>query len=143
MVQVDVSDVTVQVWCHQCAGCLPPIPVQRLPSEELLHGFAPPRDSTLYALASSSVSFYSGSGAGLCRSATMRIAPRLERENIMTTKVHVTVKAVEAANARMMQPSRAAGDRAAPSSGIYVRSTPPSRDAIAQAGQRALQSFKK
>ena len=61
----------------------------------------------------------------------------------MTTKVHVTVKAVEAANARLMQSSRAPVERSAPLAGVVVKSNPPSRDAIAQAGQRALQSFTK
>lgn len=59
-------------------------------------------------------------------------------------RVHVTVKSVQAANAKMLGRAHLpATERTAPSSGFHiVRPASPSRKAIEQAGQRALQSFK-
>lgn len=57
-------------------------------------------------------------------------------------KVYVTVKAVEAANAKMQVSRAHSNDRQ--SLGFHVaKPASPSRTAIAQAGQRALQSFKR
>lgn len=59
-------------------------------------------------------------------------------------KVQITVKAVQAANAKML--NRAHGvmpDRQLPLSVHVQRPASPSRAAIAQAGQKALQSFKR
>lgn len=55
-------------------------------------------------------------------------------------KVVVTLKSVEAANAKLQLARTAAGDRLAPPN---IKTPPPSPSAIAQAGQRALQSFKR
>lgn len=60
------------------------------------------------------------------------------------TKVHVTVKSVEVANARMQLSRVHVHDRPQLSGGnVGVKPAPPSSIAIAQAGQRALQLFKK
>ena len=54
-------------------------------------------------------------------------------------KVHVTVKSVEIANAKLQGRAPAAETRTPPA--ITVRPASPSRTALAEAGQRALQSF--
>ena len=66
------------------------------------------------------------------------------KEKSVATKVHVTVKSVEVANARMQLSRAPAHDRPQLSGGnMAVNSAPPSSNVIAQAGQRALQQFKK
>lgn len=74
----------------------------------------------------------------------LHLAARAAREEErLLTKNHVTVKAVEAANAKM-QVSRVHGyERPQPIGLHVVKPASPSRAAIAEAGQRALQSFKK
>lgn len=61
-------------------------------------------------------------------------------------KVHVTVKSVQAANAKLLGRAHVtAPERTTVSSGgFYVvrPASPPSREAIARAGRRALQAFK-
>lgn len=54
-------------------------------------------------------------------------------------KVHVTVKSVEIANAKMQ--GRAPSVDTRPQPPVTVRPASPSRTALAEAGQRALQSF--
>lgn len=63
-----------------------------------------------------------------------------KQPEISVAKVHVTVKAVETAN-RLLQQSRG-GDRQ-PSGYWFVKPVTPSPAAIAQAGERALQTLKK
>ena len=57
-------------------------------------------------------------------------------------RVYVTVKSVEAANAKM-QASRAHNEVRAPVGFHVVKPAPPSRADFAEAGRRALQSFKR
>ena len=81
---------------------------------------------------------------GLCAAAhnnVLLIVRRLTRKlEASVAKVHVTVRSVEVANAKM-QGRAPSHDARTPPPPVVVRPASPSRTAIAEAGQRALQAF--